>query len=131
MQEGKKEFKVGQKWKTRGGDIIQIESVNSKEVGAVYPIKSIDYRFWTEKGYYDYNEDDEHASDLVELIEDVPSEDKQDNKYTVAEVINALYEISGSNFSSYRQDVQDVEEYLSKTKDPEYQKYLELKAKFE
>lgn len=131
MQSGKKEFKVGQEWRTRDGDIIQIEVLDSKEVSTVYPIKSTGGQYWTEKGYYYYDEG-EHACDLVELIERVASEDKEStNKYSVEEVITALYKISGDSFSSYEQDVQDVEEYLFKAQDPEYQKYLELKAKFE
>lgn len=127
IQDGEKEFKVGQFWKLRNGSIILIESVNSTEISCSYPIKSTDHRHWTKKGCY-YYEDGENTLDIIELIKDVPSEDKQENKYTVEEVFVTLYKVIGDNYSCY---ISDIEEHLIKIKDPEYQKYLELKAKFE
>lgn len=124
MQNSKKEFKVGQKWKTRGGDtIIEIVSIDGEDD---YPINDMDGYSWTLDGYFYAG--GMNGFDLVELIEDVPSEEKQDNKYSVEEVIDALYKIGGYRYFSY---ISEIEEHLSKTKDPEYQKYLELKAKFE
>lgn len=123
-KEVKKEFKVGQKWKTRAGDIKVISHINSS---SCYPVTDTDDYTWNYDGAYFY--DEEYYLDLVELIEDVASEDKQStNKYTVEEVINALRDIIGDSYSLY---ISDIEQHLSKTKDPEYQKYLELKAKFE
>lgn len=123
MQEAKKDFKVGQKWKTRVGDIIEIYSVDDAEQ---YPVTDTDGFTWSLDGSYMIGT--EGALDLVELIEDVSSEDKQDNKYSVEEVIKALRTIVGDSYYMY---ISEIEEHLSKTKDPEYQKYLELKAKFE
>lgn len=128
MQNGKKEFKVNQLWKLRNGNIVQIESVNSTEVSALYPIKSADGRHWTEKGYY-YFDDGDYDYDLAELIQCAAPEDKQStNKYSVEEVIAALCILVGDSYYMY---ISEIEDHLSKTKDPEYQKYLELKAKFE
>lgn len=124
MEEVKKEFKKGQKWKTRAGDIKVISYIDSS---CCYPVTDTDGHTWNLNGSYFYYE--ESHLDLVEIIENVASEDQQTtNKYTVSEVINALRDIIGDNYSMY---VSDIEEHLSKTKDPEYQKYLELKAKFE
>lgn len=127
MQEVKKEFKVGQKWKTRSGFIVEIESISSEEVsGGLYPIRGADKRHRTNAGSYFHSETNDQ--DLVELIEDVASEDKQDNKYSVEEVITTLLKVSNYNLCGF---IPDIKKHLSKTKDPEYQKYLELKAKFE
>ena len=123
MKETKKEFKAGQKWKNRCGDIIEIAFVDNSKY---YTVTGTDGYTWNLEGLGLIGE--ESNFDLVELIEDVSSEEKQDNKHTVAEVVDALYRIIGDNYSCY---IPDIEEYLSKTKDPEYQKYLELKAKFE
>ena len=121
MQASKIKFKVGQKWKNRDGDIVSIASIDSAED---YPVIGHDGRGWTEDGFY-FREIGRHSrADLVELVVDCSN----DNKYSVEEVITALYKISGDSFSSY---VQEVKGHLAKAQDPGYQKYLELKAKFE
>lgn len=56
------------------------------------------------------------------------SEQQPSNKYSIEEVIRALYNVTGENYHIY---IPGIKDQLSKTKDPEYKKYLELKAKFE
>lgn len=127
IQEVKKEFKVGQKWKTRSGFIVEIESTCSEEVsGGLYPIRSTDMHHWTNAGSYFHSET--NGEDLVELIEDKAAEQQSSNKYSIEEVIRALYNVSDESYHTY---IPDIEDHLCKAKDPEYQKYLELKAKFE
>lgn len=63
------EFKVGQRWKTRAGDVLTITAiVNSVEDDTNYPVQAGGHDY-TGAGYY-WADATEDRRDLVELISD-------------------------------------------------------------
>ena len=68
------QFRVGQKWRTRGGDIREIEEIRaqgmSPDEGGLY-LDDKTHRYF-DGSYYD---DEMDAEDLVFLIKDVPQDD--------------------------------------------------------
>ena len=67
------QFKVGQKWRTRGGDIRKIEEIRDGRYSDGYGLYLDDktHRYF-DGSYYDGGAD--HGDDLVFLIEDVPED---------------------------------------------------------
>lgn len=66
-----KNFKVGQKWKTRDGDVVEIIEVRGKPYS--YPLVGNDGITRLFSGHV-YEQDQENESDLVELVEDVAAD---------------------------------------------------------
>jgi replicative superfamily II helicase len=94
-----KNFKVGQVWKSRGGEEFTIVSVEgaSKDFPIVVTTPwDSGYTFST-SGYF-YGEDTENDLDLIELVKDVPEETPSDTtKETPKEIsmkISKLYKVS-------------------------------------
>jgi len=52
-------------------------------------------------------------------------------KYTVRAVLTARHAVLGYEGDPTMAQINEVSDYLKRQSDPEYQKYLELKAKFE
>lgn len=105
---------VGQKWKTRGGEIVDVVNFERERIWA-----------WglsnggtvTDEGI-ECRSGQQSMQDIVILIED------NKPKYTVQEFYEALQNAVSSSRS-------DVEKYLANKRDLEYKEYVRLKAKFE
>lgn len=108
------EIKVGQKWKTRGGEIVE---VLGNDGHSIWPWDLSNDASVTDEGFEQDN-DEPTMYDIVELVKDI------EPKYTVDEFFDALQNASSSTRS-------DIEKYLMRKSDPEYEEYVRLKAKFE
>lgn len=72
----KPKLRVGQVWRTRGGDVVEVVEIKSKTTNPKYPFRCVlAGRTWTvtKDGRY-YSEDVDSPDDLIELISDVPQE---------------------------------------------------------
>lgn len=108
------EIKVGQKWKTRGDEIVEVVSFDRE---SIWPWDLSNGASVTDEGIQ-RSDGQRSMSDIVVLIED------NQPKYTVDEFFDALRKAPSTARS-------DIEKYLMRKSDPEYEEYLRLKAKFE
>ena len=92
---------------------------------------------WDENGKASYdNEDDYNIREVIpqssEVIDDKKEEVKEEPRYTVEEVFDALFEVTKHIDIEVPWDyIDDVKEHLSRKNDPQYQEYLRLKAIYE
>lgn len=109
------EIKVGQKWKTRGGEIVEVVNFDRD---SIWPWDLSNGGSVTDEGFEQDDDDDPSEWDIVELVED------NQLKFTVDEFFDALRKAPSTTRS-------DIEKYLMRKSDPEYEEYVRLKAKFE
>lgn len=108
------EIKLGQKWKTCGGEIVEVVDFDQE---SDWPWDLSNGASVTDEGL-ERRDGVRSMQDIVVLIED------NEQKYTVQEFYEALQNAVSSSRS-------DVEKYLANKHDPEYKEYVRLKAKFE
>lgn len=108
------EIKVGQKWKTRGDEIVE---VLGNDGDSVWPWDLSNDASVTDEGF-EQGKDEPSLYDIVELVKDI------EPKYTVDEFFDALRKAPSTTRG-------DVVKYLMRKSDPEYEEYVRLKAKFE
>lgn len=108
------EIKVGQKWKTCEGEIVEVVNFDQ---GSDWPWDLSNGASVTDSGL-ERIDGQRSMNDIVVLIEN------NEPKYTVREFYEALQNAVSSSRS-------DVEKYLANKHDPEYKEYVRLKAKFE
>jgi hypothetical protein len=103
------EFEVGQKWRTRSGEIATISRINREDDNDVYPISAqvtwpgdelpSDYSF-AENGMYWYlQEIEKHDLDLIDLIEQNDELDES-NSYTKKFVIGQKWRTRDGNIAT-------------------------------
>lgn len=123
---------VGSKWKREDGVILEISEYESS---TNYPIKGTDTAI-KEWSTYTYNGKlQKGASGLMDLLDLVsnpeqPSKEPEQVSYTKEQLREAWSELDWADAALSRL-VEVMEDINKKSNDPEYQKYLELKAKFE
>lgn len=72
------------------------------------------------------------ADTVISLSRDTEEEVKEEPRYTVEEVFDAIFEVTKHLEIEIPWDyIDDVKEYLSRINDPQYQEYLRLKAIYE
>lgn len=72
---------------------------------------------------------DAKEENTIGVVVKTKTEPKEEPKYTVKEVFDAI--IAEEGFIGLLPSVEQVQKYLAKTNDPDYNLYLQLKAKFE
>jgi hypothetical protein len=94
------QYKVGQKWQTRGGDIRKIEEIRTD---GMYPHDDGLYLDDKTHRYFDgsYYDDEMDAEDLVYLIEDAPQDDlhpclERVEKLTIKEGVYGRFKVANS-----------------------------------
>lgn len=71
---------------------------------------------------------EEKPKQMKEIVVETKTEAKEEPKYTVKEVFDAIN--TATAFTPFP-SVEQVQKHLAKTNDPDYNLYLQLKAKFE
>ena len=93
-----------------------------------------DWIYWDDKGEATWEEWNirEVIPQSSEVIDDKKEEVKEEPRYTVEEVFDALFEVTKHIDIEVPWDYIDhVKEHLSRKNDPQYQEYLRLKAIYE
>jgi hypothetical protein len=123
---------VGSKWKREDGVVVEISEI---EDYACYPIKGTDTET-KEWSTYTYNGTLYiHRDSLMDLLGLVSNPEEstpqlQEVNYT-KDQIRAAFDALNWTDSTFDILINELENTNKKNNDPEYQKYLELKAKFE
>ena len=89
---------------------------------------------WDEEAFSDSEEYGirEVIPQSSEVTDDKKEEVKEEPRYTVDEVFDAIFEVTKHLEIEIPWDyIDDVKEYLSRINDPQYQEYLRLKAIYE
>ncbi len=128
------ELEVGQVWLT----------VDDRKVTITYgPMPNLSYPweisygdncndYITDDGYIDKEDEGPYLKTLVGIVDNTEKQTSSEKKYTVREVTEAVEKITYyCPFDGWEEVNKKVEKFLELKDDPEYHKYLELKAKYE
>lgn len=124
------EIKAGQVWKTVGGEEVTIEAHHGRTYCWIGLTDEGEYFTYTDEGSYCCGVKD--IRDLSKLVaESVKVQESPAELYSIDEIENACNSLgwSGRSLNSL---ISELEKIKNRTKNPEeYQKYLQLKQKFE
>lgn len=128
------ELEVGQVWMTYDGSEVTI--ISKKKYDSNYPWEISGGVVWneyiTDDGYIYEEDDGPYLETLISFGDNTEKQTSSEKKYTVREVTEAVEKITYyCPFDGWEEVNKKVEKFLELKDDPEYHKYLELKAKYE